>query len=276
MGQHIRPDVGPACRQLCICVYNDFPVSRTHMYDLDLVRAVRGQMEVAMGVFCLDLRLDLPEGWQWEKEPVQQQQQQQQQEEEEHRRPRRRHSFHQTYGNGSRRLEPEEEEVAVAVDGGGGGASSSRTPLRQRRGLPPKGTVRIAVEVDGPSHFCSNVPNHALGSTVARDRCLLDLSLQLVVVPHFEWDRLQSADAKRAYLARRLVAAAAPQEDGPTGRPKADGRHSHTNVGTDTGCGGAAGRHSASRALFPAMTITTQVARRCIAAAPPPTISTSS
>ncbi|GLI63021.1 hypothetical protein VaNZ11_005881, partial [Volvox africanus] len=216
---------------------------RSHVSGLqrEVAAALRGmglrpRMEVAMGVFSLDLRLDLPKGWQWEKQ------------------------------------QPQQSRNEVAADGSGGGGGDV---------WRPNGTVRIAVEVDGPSHFCSNVPNHAMGSTVARDRCLLDLSLQLVVVPHFEWDTLQSAEAKRAYLARRLAAAAAPQHDEPTGRHEAAGRHTDVDniAGIVRGSGGGAGRPSASRALFPAMTITTQVVRRSTpvpAPAPPPPTSLSS
>ncbi len=48
--------------------------------------------------------------------------------------------------------------------------------------------------MDGPPHFSSNVPTHALGPTVARDRCLADMGLRLLVVPWFEWQAMQVGD----------------------------------------------------------------------------------
>lgn len=45
---------------------------------------------------------------------------------------------------------------------------------------------RVALEIDGPSHFTANVANHPTGATVARHACLRALGLKLVVVPYFE------------------------------------------------------------------------------------------
>ncbi|MEW5304942.1 MAG: hypothetical protein WDW36_007516 [Sanguina aurantia] len=63
----------------------------------------------------------------------------------------------------------------------------------------------VAVEVDGPHHFCRNVQNHPLGSTVARDRSLQALCDHLIVVPWFEWTLLRgSIEGRKSYMAARL------------------------------------------------------------------------
>lgn len=51
-----------------------------------------------------------------------------------------------------------------------------------------------------------NVPNHANGSTLARDRCLQWLGWDLVVVPWFEWQLQLSQQDRQAYLMRKLGA----------------------------------------------------------------------
>ena len=51
-----------------------------------------------------------------------------------------------------------------------------------------KNGKRVAVEVDGPSHFvgCSQQPN---GATLLKHRQLRYFKWRLVSVPYFEWDR---------------------------------------------------------------------------------------
>ena len=65
---------------------------------------------------------------------------------------------------------------------------------------------RIAVEVDGPSHFLRDVhgvywPN---GSTRLKQRLLRAAGWRLVSVPFFEWDPLHSHETQRNYLQRKL------------------------------------------------------------------------
>eukprot|EP00884_Botryococcus_braunii_P019242 jgi/Botrbrau1/6000/Bobra.104_1s0029.2 len=65
----------------------------------------------------------------------------------------------------------------------------------------PKGPV--AVEVDGPYHFTSNTLK-PLGSTVLRERMLLEYGYQLVSIPYYEYYLLENYYTKSVYLAKRL------------------------------------------------------------------------
>jgi len=52
----------------------------------------------------------------------------------------------------------------------------------------PGGSGRkMAVEVDGPTHFMTNMPGRATGDTLLRDRLLASLGYEVVVVPGVEW-----------------------------------------------------------------------------------------
>ena len=70
---------------------------------------------------------------------------------------------------------------------------------------------RVALEVDGPSHFTSKhsaSPRRALGATTLKTRMLLACGWEQVVrVPFYEWDELEGdREAQRAYLVRALAA----------------------------------------------------------------------
>ena len=67
-------------------------------------------------------------------------------------------------------------------------------------------SLRVAVEVDGPSHFVQDArgahwPN---GPTLLKQRLLRAAGWRLVSVPFFEWNRLEGREAQRDYLQRKL------------------------------------------------------------------------
>jgi len=63
--------------------------------------------------------------------------------------------------------------------------------------------VKVAVEVDGPSHFVgsSRVPS---GSTALKRRQLRAAGVRLLAVPYWEWDALRNEAERREYLRRGL------------------------------------------------------------------------
>jgi len=74
---------------------------------------------------------------------------------------------------------------------------------------------RLAVEVDGPSHFCAPGPDGAdggdpskrpLGHTRLKQRLLRRRGLEPVSLPYFEWDRIPhwSSMERQRYLQRKL------------------------------------------------------------------------
>ena len=63
------------------------------------------------------------------------------------------------------------------------------------------GGREVAVEVDGPSHFFGRTPN---GATALKRRQLRAAGWALLPVPYWEWDALDSEDAKQAYLRAAL------------------------------------------------------------------------
>ena len=65
---------------------------------------------------------------------------------------------------------------------------------------------RVAVEADGPTHFSSNSPGVALGKTLWRNRALERRGYTVLSVPHYEWDALEDAQQKAAYMGKRLQA----------------------------------------------------------------------
>ena len=64
--------------------------------------------------------------------------------------------------------------------------------------------TRVAVEVDGPSHFTSTRPFKALGATRLRRRLLEARVDRVVSVPFYDWDAAKSASAKRELLERLI------------------------------------------------------------------------
>ena len=73
---------------------------------------------------------------------------------------------------------------------------------------------RIAIEVDGPSHFVAHgagAGRSELGKTVLKRRLLGALGWRLVAVPFFEWGELNSSDRAReevnrdAYIKAKLA-----------------------------------------------------------------------
>ena len=68
------------------------------------------------------------------------------------------------------------------------------------RGNGGQPTARVAVEVDGPTHFTSTRPFKALGSTRLRRRLLEARVDRVVSVPFYEWDAADSVSAKKRLL----------------------------------------------------------------------------
>ena len=64
----------------------------------------------------------------------------------------------------------------------------------------------VAVEVDGPSHFCADDPKRPLGHTRLKRRLLEHAGLEAVSVPYYEWDRIPhwSSMERERYLQRKL------------------------------------------------------------------------
>jgi hypothetical protein len=67
---------------------------------------------------------------------------------------------------------------------------------------------RIAVEVDGPSHFSRLPPHAATGETLARDRMLRCLGWTVLSVSWMRWELLGGQEEQRVWLARQLLRAA--------------------------------------------------------------------
>jgi hypothetical protein len=72
---------------------------------------------------------------------------------------------------------------------------------------------RVAVEVDGPSHFLLNWPGQVGGPTELRNRqlrrALQAEGSRLVCVPHWEWRALMGKAEEEAYLRDRVLDGAA-------------------------------------------------------------------
>lgn len=71
------------------------------------------------------------------------------------------------------------------------------------------GLPRVAIEVDGPTHWASNC-NAALGRTQTRNRLLVARKWRVVTVASHEWDELETGAQKAAYVALRLRQAGVP------------------------------------------------------------------
>ena len=67
------------------------------------------------------------------------------------------------------------------------------------------GGREVAIEVDGPSHFCGRTPT---GATALKRRQLRAAGWALVPVPYWEWNDLSSSEAaKEEYLRAAFEAA---------------------------------------------------------------------
>lgn len=65
-------------------------------------------------------------------------------------------------------------------------------------------THRIAIEADGPLHFCINC-NHPLGRTVLKHRQLRALGWKVLSVPYFEWEELNyNSSSEQQYLKKKI------------------------------------------------------------------------
>lgn len=67
--------------------------------------------------------------------------------------------------------------------------------------------VRIALEVDGPSHFTINRPWRMMGESLARQRIIAALGWVVVSVPFHEWFSREGHGERDAWLRRTLEAA---------------------------------------------------------------------
>ena len=61
---------------------------------------------------------------------------------------------------------------------------------------------RIAIEVDGPSHYLNT--QRRTGTTLLRDRVLAGAGWRVVSIPFFELDALKSMSAQKEYIQRKL------------------------------------------------------------------------
>ena len=62
---------------------------------------------------------------------------------------------------------------------------------------------RVALEVDGPSHFVGR-SQQPTGATLLKQRQLRHLDWQLASVPYWEWDQQRQRDGRKQYLRARL------------------------------------------------------------------------
>ena len=89
-----------------------------------------------------------------------------------------------------------------------------------------RGATRIAVEVDGPSHFAVNDLRHVTGQTRVRHHALSRLGWVVVSVPLATWLQMPDRAAKESWLRRQLfhatraggAAASAQRRTGSTRR----------------------------------------------------------
>ena len=63
---------------------------------------------------------------------------------------------------------------------------------------------KLAIEVDGPSHYLLPAGREANGNTRLKRCVLLQLGYQVASVPYWEWNGLEGDDAKDVYLRRLL------------------------------------------------------------------------
>lgn len=69
--------------------------------------------------------------------------------------------------------------------------------------------VTLAIEADGPRHFCRNYPHQLNGSTRLRNAMLSRRGFTVVSVPFYEWYFIHKA-AQRALLLRKIAQAVDP------------------------------------------------------------------
>ena len=72
------------------------------------------------------------------------------------------------------------------------------------------GGREVAIEVDGPSHFCGRIPT---GATALKRRQLRAVGWVLLPVPYWEWDGLSSNSARQEYLRAALRQHVLPAAD---------------------------------------------------------------
>ena len=114
------------------------------------------------------------------------------------RRPSAPSSRHEAVSKVLRGMKAQHGVVATAHDEHGGLAVDVLVRL-------PDGRA-VAVEVDGPSHFCADDPKRPLGHTRLKRRLLEHAGLEAVSVPYYEWDRIPhwSSMERERYLQRKL------------------------------------------------------------------------
>jgi hypothetical protein len=78
----------------------------------------------------------------------------------------------------------------------------------------------VAIEVDGPSHFCGRTPT---GATALKRRQLRAAGWALLPVPYWEWDALGSSEAAKQEYLRAALQGAPSQHSLPVTR--APSRH---------------------------------------------------
>ena len=61
---------------------------------------------------------------------------------------------------------------------------------------------KVAVEVDGPTHFIQRMP---AGSTTLKHRQVVRLDcIEVVSVPYWEWNELKNSEMKQRYLRKKI------------------------------------------------------------------------
>ena len=68
---------------------------------------------------------------------------------------------------------------------------------------------RIAVEVDGPSHFSANTPHFPTGHTLLRNRFLAHRGYLPLSIPLYEFSRVKAPAARRSFVQDQLELAVA-------------------------------------------------------------------
>eukprot|EP00892_Ulva_mutabilis_P000033 jgi/Ulvmu1/1002/UM103_0030.1 len=110
-----------------------------------------------------------------------------------------------------------------------------------------RGGTRVAIEVDGPSHFAVNDREHVLGDTVARRRALVACGWVVISVPYYIWHTLKNKAAQAAWLQRMLVGAMRNSSRGAQAASEAAAAAARPAAAAETaGAMGAAKRPSRS------------------------------
>jgi RAP domain len=69
----------------------------------------------------------------------------------------------------------------------------------------PGRAARIAIEVDGPTHFSMTPPYRMLGDTIARRRVLAALGWVVISVPFYDWYELDRKEDQDAWMRQALA-----------------------------------------------------------------------